>query len=288
MKTQLLSIAFISIAATSMAQCTFDQQYAGLGPGMFPAELEPIATCVGCGGHTRSVSLVTNTFLLVPHPLFPGTNITLYIDATKVLSIEGQPSGTTHGTDLGEGPSNFGIWYNTGNVPNQTAVQGCSYVSGDEAAWNAAIGGGPNSDGVYPLTITVDARIHSSNPDVSGFVPNGTWASDVDASLGGGAIVFDTYQLVVTEEGTVSIEERTANFKAYPNPASETLRFNLGKTEQAMVELFDMHGARVAQANLGNHRSEISLDGIANGLYVYRLSDTNGVVLHTDRVAVMH
>jgi len=269
-----------------MAQCDFDQQFSGLGPGMFPDQLEPVVTCEGCGSHTRSVSLVTNTFINVANPLQPGSTITLYIDATKLLSIEGHPEGTSYGTDLGPAPDELGIWLNAGTVPNQTAAEGCSYVTGEEAAWQAAIGGGPNNDGVYPLTITVDARIHSSSPDISGFVPNGTWASDVDASLGGGAIVFDTYEIVVQEDATVSIRERETAFAAYPNPATDVLRFNLGSNEGAQVEVFDLTGSRVLEARLSSGVNALDVNVLRAGLYTYVLTGADGSRMHVGRTVI--
>lgn len=270
---------------TTNAQCSFDSQFAGQGPGMFPVALEPIETCVGCGDHTRSVSIITNTFLDVANPLQPGSTIRLYIDATKLLSIEGQPAGTTIGTNIGASPD-FGIWFNTGNVPNQVSATGCSYVAGDEAAWNAAIGGGPNSDGIYPLTITVDARIHSSSPDVSGFVPNGTWASDVDPSLGGGAIVFDTYQLEVIQGEVVGITERESSVNIYPNPTADVLRINLGKHTDAIAELFNVQGVRVAQSHIAPGITTLQTASLAEGIYICRINDSNGTPLLTERVVV--
>jgi len=286
MKRTLLPIlGSIFLIGTANAQCTFDSQFNGQGPGMYPATLEPVETCVGCGDHTRSVSIVTNTYLDVANPLQPGSTIRLYIDATKLLSIEGQPAGTTFGTNLGASP-NLGIWYNTGNVPNQVSTTGCSYVSGNEAAWNAAIGGGPNNDGVYPLTITVDARIHSSSPDISGFVPNGTWASDVDPSLGGGAIVFDTYEIVVQEGEVVGIRERGSAVSIYPNPTADVLRINLHNHTDAIAEIFNVHGVRVAQSQLAQGISALQTASLAEGIYICRISESNGTPLITERIVV--
>lgn len=282
----LSSIVLSFLALGANAQCAFDGQFAGQGPGMYPDVLAPVQTCAGCGSHTRSVSIITNTFLDVANPLQPGSTIRLYIDATKLLTIEGQPEGTSYGTDLGAAPD-LGIWYNTGTVPNQTAAQGCSYVTGDEATWNSAIGGGPNNDGVYPLTITVDARIHSSSPDVSSFVPNGTWATAVSPSLGGGPIIFDTYQIVVVEGAVVGITEREEAISIYPNPASEQVRIHLGDRSAAMVELFDMQGARVAQMQLTAGITVLQLHDLPNGLYTCRISDLAGTPLRSERVAVV-
>ncbi|MCF8256356.1 MAG: T9SS type A sorting domain-containing protein [Flavobacteriales bacterium] len=284
-RTLLPFFAAILLGGTATAQCTFDSQYAGQGPGMYPAVLDPVLTCVGCGDHTRSVSLITNTFMNVANPTSPGNFITLYIDATKLLSIEGQPAGTSFGTDLGAAP-NLGVWLNTGTVPNQVSTTGCSYVTGDEAAWNAAIGGGPNSDGVYPLIITVDARINSSSPDVSQFVPNGTWATAVSPSLGGGPIIFDTYQIVVQEDGTVGIQERGSSVSVYPNPTADVLRIDLGSHSNAVAELFNMQGVRVVQAQLAQGVSVLQTAAVAEGIYICRVSDPAGQLLLTERVAV--
>ena len=274
------------MASSVLAQCTFDQQYAGQNAGLYPAALDPVSTCVGCGSQIRYVSLVSNTTQVVSSPIGP---ITLFIDASTVLTIEGQPAGTTYGTDLGAGPSSMGIWYNTGTVPNQTAVQGCVYVAGDEAAWNAAVGGGPNNDGIYPLIITTDARIHTTSPDVSGFgVANGSWATSIAPNLGGGPIIFDTYQLVVTADGVVSVEERVAQFGAFPNPAATALRFNMGNVAQAHVELYDLSGQLVTSSTLVGNGASLAVDNVANGMYIYRLTDLNGTLLSTNRVAVVH
>lgn len=285
-KTLLPLFGVILFGVTANAQCQFDSQFAGQGPGMYPAVLEPVETCVGCGDHTRTVSIITNTFLDVANPLQPGSTIRLYIDATKLLSIEGQPVGTSFGTDLGASP-NLGIWYNTGNVPNQVSTTGCSYVTGDEASWNSAIGGGPNSDGIYPLTITVDARIHSSSPDVSGFVPNGSWASDVDPGLGGGAIIFDTYEIVVQQGELVSIRERESSVSIYPNPTADVLRIELGNLTEGTAEIFNMQGVRVAQTQLAQGVSVIQTTSLAEGIYICRVNDSNGTPLLTERVAVV-
>jgi len=270
----------------TVQECSFDAQYAAQGAGSYPAALSTVSTCVGCGDQSRSISIVnlTDTFTVAQ----PIGIITLYIDANQIVSIAGVPAGVTYGTDLGAGPSAMGIWYNTGAVPNQTGEQGCVYFNGTEAVWNAAVNGGPNNDGIYPLTITMDARINSTSPDVSFVVPNGSWMSTVDPGIGGGAIVNTSYQLVVVADGIVGVQERAAAFGAYPNPAATALRFNMGNVTQAFVALFDLSGQRVASASLVGSGASLALDGVANGMYIYRLTDTNGNLLGTNRVAVVH
>jgi uncharacterized protein (DUF1501 family) len=64
----------------------------------------------------------------------------------------------------------------------------------------------------------------------------------------------------------------------YPNPAKEktTIHFRINHTGNVTVELFDSMGSRVremvnGQYHPGEHRVEVSLDGVPAGTYVYRM-----------------
>ena len=189
------SAVFLSLGASSQI-CTPDGNFAGAAPGLYPAgPLGP--TCQ----LTAPKTIVSLTDTMVPNPLGGGT-ITLYIDAMRVNSVTGLPSGLALGTDVlasadGNGP--WGYWYNTGTVPSQTSALGCAYIFGVGGDWDAAIGGGPNNDGEYPLIFEVDARINSTNPDISFILPNGSWISTVDPGIGGGSF-YIPYTLVVAND----------------------------------------------------------------------------------------
>jgi hypothetical protein len=285
MKKLVLPALALMMAAPVLAQCTFDSQYAGNGAGIY-GTLAPVQACTGCGDATRSVSIVTVTDTLVAAG--PITT-TLYFNAMKVLSVEGNPAGTTYGTDLGAGPNGMGQWNNGGTAPNLTPANGCVYVSGTEATWISALGGGPNSDGIYPLTILVDAQISSSNPDISFIIANGSWLSAVPANLGGGPIVFDQYAVVVVDGTAVGIEDMSLVElnSHFPNPATTEVVFNLGKREKATLEVFDMLGARVMRTGLAGHYPKADVSSLVAGTYVYRLADENGQLLATRKLSVV-
>lgn len=276
------------MALPALAQCTFDSQYAGSGAGIY-GTLAPVQACVGCGDSNRSVSIVTVTDTVVSSPLGP---VTIFFSAMKVESVAGQPANTTYGTDLGAGPSNMGQWNNGGSLPNLTPANGCVYVSGTEAVWISALNGGPAENGVYPLTILVDAQIAATVPDVSALVPQlapGNWLSGVPANLGGGLITFDQFSIVVVDGTTVGIQDMShvELNSHFPNPASGVVVFNMGKRENATLEVYDMLGSLVMRTNLVGQLPKADVSALSTGTYVYRLIDENSQLLATRKLSVV-
>lgn len=71
-------------------------------------------------------------------------------------------------------------------------------------------------------------------------------------------------------------------FQNNPNPASQTttITFRIPFAEQVTLEIFDAHGAlvyntTVAYQNGGLHTKEVSLRGMPDGIYFYRMSTPN-------------
>jgi hypothetical protein len=110
----------------------------------------------------------------------------------KVLSVNGLPPNLelhTNTEAIPYNPPNWGEFVNGGTAPNQTSAVGCAYISGMGGDWDAAAGGGPTSNGVYPVEFIVDAFITtSSNPTINFFLGSNYWISTVDPAQGGGPI----------------------------------------------------------------------------------------------------
>lgn len=294
MKKVLLSI-FAGVLSTGMAnaQCTPDPALAGESFGLWPDSLATVYTCVGCGDHNRIVDLVTFKDTVIPFQVIPGappTNVTIYIDAFKITDVRNVPSGMTYGTDVestADANAPWGYWYNGGTPPNQTSTQGCVYINGTEAQWNAlaALGNHGAGRGAVQLEIDVDVRIAGTNPDLSSIIQPGSWMSDVPASLGGGAITVDDYWLVA-QESSVGINEIDENkfmlVGNYPNPFSgfSSIQFN-APYNMAGVEfnVYSILGSRVRTEKFDAERgiNTIKFDGsqLSSGLYIYTLSDGN-------------
>jgi hypothetical protein len=70
----------------------------------------------------------------------------------------------------------------------------------------------------------------------------------------------------------------------YPNPATDRVTFDytLASSENVVIEMVDMVGNIVRVQNLGNmsvgaNQSQISLDGIAAGIYMVNFKAGNSV-----------
>jgi hypothetical protein len=84
----------------------------------------------------------------------------------------------------------------------------------------------------------------------------------------------------------VGIEEvaTTADFRVYPNPATDRVTFDytLASSQMVVIELVDMVGNVVSVQNLGNmsagtNQSQVSLDGIAAGIYMVNFRAGNNL-----------
>jgi hypothetical protein len=234
MRRLLLSIASLLITTVGFSQsCTPDAQYAGSSPGIYPAtSLEPSCDLTAA----KTVISLTDTIVTVTNP-FPLT-ITVYIDALRINEVQGIPSGLTFETDvMGSATLDapYGIWFNTGSVPNQTSSVGCAFGFGTGGDWDALIGGGPNNDGVYPLTFIVDARVAQTSPDVSGLgLPNGSWLSE-NASLTGGAfsivqslvVPADYAEISTSITGDANVEPGTSYTYSVPQDPNVTYNWTV-------------------------------------------------------------
>jgi len=214
MKKLILTFSSVAITAFSMAQsCSPNSSFAGSPAGLYPnGPLGP--TC----DLTAPKTIVSLTDTTISSPFGPAT---LYIDVMRVNSVTGLPSGLVFSTDvIGTADMNgpYGYWYNSGTVPNQTSAIGCGFVYGVGGDWDAAIGGGPNNDGSYPLVFEVDARVAgSNNTTLNAFIPAGTWVSDISPSFGGGSFyIYDTL-IVASDYADIST---TINGSTNVNPGS--------------------------------------------------------------------
>lgn len=166
------------------SQCSPNVQYQNESMGYYPQ------TSTNC-----SFTFVSQTDTVSPIELPPGnpTDLTYYMDAFRINEIIDLPIGlnaTTNVFNSADGAGPYGYWYNGGSVPSQTNVLGCLVIEEGSASFASLTSGGPNNDGVYPITIETDSRIGGTNPDLSAIISNGSWWSSMPASLGGGTFTY--------------------------------------------------------------------------------------------------
>jgi hypothetical protein len=188
----LLLVALAAVCSESFSQCSPNVQYQNADLGFYPL------TTTNC-----SFTFVSQTDTLSPIELVPGnpTDITYYLDAYRINEIIDLPFGLTASTDVintADGAGPYGYWYNSGSVPNQTNVLGCLVIEEGATSFASLSSGGPNNDGIYPMTIETDVRIAGTSPDLSSIVSNGSWWSSMPASLGGGTFTYEVMMDVNT------------------------------------------------------------------------------------------
>jgi hypothetical protein len=86
---------------------------------------------------------------------------------------------------------------------------------------------------------------------------------------------------------TVGVEEASADkIAVYPNPVSENLFVNMAGISGASVSVFDITGKKVMQHNLTEKLNSINVASLANGMYVYQVSNNAKEILKTGKFIV--
>ncbi|MGB1317697.1 MAG: T9SS type A sorting domain-containing protein, partial [Flavobacteriales bacterium] len=125
----------------------------------------------------------------------------------------------------------WGEFVNAGTAPNQTSAVGCAYISGDQTSWDNAAGGGPESDGFYPLEFVVDAYVlDSDNGTINLFISPPVWTTEISEGFGGGPLsLFDTLYIPtgyadISEQiaGNENIDPSTPEMYSVPNDPNVT------------------------------------------------------------------
>jgi hypothetical protein len=72
----------------------------------------------------------------------------------------------------------------------------------------------------------------------------------------------------------------------FPNPANDVVKVRTGG-ESYVFEILDLSGKRISSHALNYDGQAVNIDGLANGLYVYRMIATDGRTAHSGRLSVV-
>ena len=135
---------------------------------------------------------------------------------------------------------------------------------------------------IYPTNVAVAQKNLNSTSD-SGFVVTGYYAvfpnSKNTSTLITDVIIFnvDKYGTMVVIKNNNEIIADNFEINTYPNPfnLSFKLNFNLSRTSDVKVELYDLSGKKVREIedkslNTGNHQYLISAPELSSGIYFIR------------------
>jgi hypothetical protein len=179
MKNQFLIILLLFLTQQLSAQnCTPNAAYLNSPAGLYPSQLPS-----GNTGQAYSTQLDIKT-ATDSSVTFQGIPVQLKIKAMKLLSVVGAPPGFSFTPTYNDLVNN--TWQNGGSDPNWTPVQGCIAVSASIASVNTAATGGPLFDGVWPISVYIDAQ-GKGNPIPATY----TWLSTLGTQPYGAAYKYD-------------------------------------------------------------------------------------------------
>jgi hypothetical protein len=98
-------------------------------------------------------------------------------------------------------------------------------------------------------------------------------------------VIFDDLGYTTNSVGIAGVDAKD-HISVYPNPVSDNLNVNMAGIQGAKVSIFDITGKKVAQHNLTEKLNSINVASLANGMYVYQVSNNAKETLKTGKFIV--
>jgi len=85
----------------------------------------------------------------------------------------------------------------------------------------------------------------------------------------------------------VNLKQPNNDWNIYPNPTTNELHIETTGTEKFDVQLFDITGKKVMENILFTNTTNINTSSLYQGMYFVRITDADGVLIKTQKVAVV-
>jgi hypothetical protein len=87
----------------------------------------------------------------------------------------------------------------------------------------------------------------------------------------------------------VETSQNVPAVQVYPNPANTKLTINTGvKLNEARIKIYDLPGNLVWNSNFNESVFTINTFPFANGLYLFKIEDKTGTLIHAGKFSVRH
>lgn len=171
----------------------------------------------------------------------------------------------------------------------------CKYgITFENFAADGGIKGESDGCATFYYTLTGDYRAYETDVDIKAGKERGLGFDNIGATCDcDGSILYDVGGSYIVDADASELTDvlvndpfkaKVASLRAYPNPArgDVTIEFNLPQTEEAVLEVFNLAGLRVArlfrdQAEAGlAYQVSLNRNDLPNGTYIYRLQTASG------------
>lgn len=118
---------------------------------------------------------------------------------------------------------------------------------------------------------------------VASFLANSSWGnSNIGQAVVGSIMYLDDVELVFA----TGIDEQALNTQVslFPNPSNGVLHISNNSGSELRFELMDITGKTVQRTQVGMDNTMVNVDQLAPGMYLYRLSDSNGTATRAGKL----
>jgi hypothetical protein len=92
------------------------------------------------------------------------------------------------------------------------------------------------------------------------------------------------------QERSAIPQHEQVKVKFYPNPATSVINFEFTKSNPDAtysLQVFNFIGKKVAEINVSNNKTSVSLDNYFRGVYIFQLRDKTGRIVESGKFQVV-
>ncbi|MDB4656044.1 T9SS type A sorting domain-containing protein [Flavobacteriales bacterium] len=220
---------------------------------------------------SSAVTLTTIQIPLANQPI-PGAVTTGIIDVQN-LTVSG-------GLPFTDRPTSFSGWYQ--GAPLAADSYSFAALLINENTGDTVGTAGFTSSATVSTWTQFTAPVTYSSPDNPTIVQILLLSSDQTNPIEGSVAKFDHLSY---ETLTVGIEDVDADLiKTYPNPVVESVFFNTGSSETAVVSIFNVLGTKVLEHSISSSNTGICMSHLPAGTYIWQFSNLEGKLLKTGKL----
>lgn len=127
---------------------------------------------------------------------------------------------------------------------------------------------------------------NASQPNLCAILFNSSWGNgNNNEAFVGSELIIDDIEMVFNSTGIDDVVDPT-EWSVYPNPVADFVNVSIGREGVAGLEILDITGKTVLSQVVSGASRSIDLTFLTEGIYLYQLTTTKGMVVKTGKLVV--